>query len=461
MRTFYLTLRTSVYALRRNVVRSFLTCLGIIIGVAAVITMMEIGRGSATRIHDTIAKMGADNIIVWPGTAHIGGVSQGMGSVVTLHPQDREAILRECTAVRAAAPLVKTNPQLIYGNKNWSPSNTNGSTPEYLDIHNWPIAYGTMFSDQDVRSGSQVCVIGQTVVRELFDTENPVGKTIRLNNLSFKVVGVLAKKGANMTGWDQDDTLVVPWTTLKFRVSGKGSASTASNGASASTVTAASAAVNTLSQIYPTQSVTLYPQASAAQQADTPQPIKFANIDQILLAARGEKQVPLAMRQIRQLLRERHRLQPGQPDDFNMHELTEFGQMMSSMSANMTILLMSVATLSLIVGGVGIMNIMLVSVTERTREIGLRMAVGARAQDILNQFLIEAVILCLGGGALGIILGRVASIFLRRTMGWRTEISIPAIIAAVVVSSLVGVIFGFYPAWKASRLDPIEALRYE
>jgi ABC-type antimicrobial peptide transport system permease subunit len=453
-------MRTAVYALQRNVVRSFLTCMGIIIGVAAVVTMMEIGRGSASRIHDMIAKMGADNIIVWPGTAHIGGVSQGMGSVVTLHPQDREAILRECTAIRAAAPLVKTNPQLIYGNRNWSPSNTNGTTPEYLDIHNWPIAYGTMFSDQDVRSSSRVCVLGQTVVQELFDTENPIGKRIRLNNLSFKVVGVLAKKGANMTGWDQDDTLLTPWTTIKFRVSGKGGANTAANGAS-SVAAAAADQINTLSQVYPTQSVALYPQPSSQQQADTPQPIKFANIDQILLAARGEKQVPLAMRQIRQLLRERHRLGPGQPDDFNMHELTEFAQMMSSMSANMTILLTSVATLSLLVGGVGIMNIMLVSVTERTREIGLRMAVGARARDILNQFLIEAIMLCLGGGAIGIVLGRAASIFLRRTMGWRTEISVPAIIAAVVVSSLVGVVFGFYPAWKASRLDPIEALRYE
>ena len=461
MRTLYLTLRTSLYALRRNVVRSFLTCLGIIIGVAAVITMMEIGRGSSSRIHDTIAKMGADNIIIWPGTAQTGGVSQGMGSVVTLHPQDRDAILRECTAIRAAAPLVKTNAQLIYGNRNWSPSSMNGTTPDYLDIHNWPIAYGSMFTEQDVRSGSRVCVLGQTVVRELFDTLNPIGKSIRLNNVSFKVVGVLVKKGGNMMGWDQDDTLLTPWTTIKYRVSAKGGANTAANGASGGSSAALGDQVNTLSQIYPTQSVTLYPQASSVQQADTPQPIKFTNIDQILLAARGPKQVPLAMRQIRQLLRERHRLVPGEPDDFNMRDLTEFGQMMSSMTANMTILLMSVATLSLIVGGVGIMNIMLVSVTERTREIGLRMAVGARAQDILNQFLIEAVILCLGGGALGIVLGRAASVVLRRTMGWRTEISIPAIIAAVVVSSLVGVIFGFYPAWKASRLDPIEALRYE
>jgi ABC-type antimicrobial peptide transport system permease subunit len=442
-------------------VRSFLTCLGIIIGVAAVITMMEIGSGSSSRMHDTIAKMGADNIIVWPGTAQTGGVSQGMGSVVTLHPRDRDAILRECTAVRAAAPLVKTSAQLIYGDRNCTPSNMNGTTPDYLDIHNWPIAYGEMFTDQDVRSNARVCVLGQTVVRELFDTQNPIGKSIRLNNVSFKVVAVLAKKGANMGGWDQDDTLLTPWTTIKFRVSAKGSANTAANGASSAVAATLSGQVNSLNQLFPTQTLSLYPQPSTSQQADSPQPIKFANIDQILLAARGEKQVPLAMRQIRQLLRDRHRLVPGQPDDFNIRDLTEFGQMMSSMISNMTILLMSVATLSLIVGGVGIMNIMLVSVTERTREIGLRMAVGARAQDILNQFLIEAVILCLGGGALGIVLGRVSSIVLRRTMGWRTEISFPAIIAAVVVSSLVGVIFGFYPAWKASRLDPIEALRYE
>lgn len=456
MKIVYRTFRTALKALKRNIMRSVLTCLGIIIGVAAVIAMMEIGQGSSGLIKDTISKMGADNIIIFPGSASTAGVSQGLGTTVTLHPQDCDAILRECTAVRSAAPIVHARVQLIYGNKNWTPQNMNGTTPAYLEVHNWPIEEGDMFTDRDVRNGSKVCVIGKTLVRELFENQDPIGKEVRLNSVSFRVVGVLISKGASMSGWDQDDVLLAPWTTIKYRVSNVGSSSSSSSGSSS-----ISDAVNTLSQLYPSSSVELFPQLDSTQQADTPRPIRFSNIDQIVIAADGTEQVPLAMHQITELLRERHRLLPGQPDDFNIRDLAEFTNAMSSMTSTMTKLLLSVALISLMVGGVGIMNIMLVSVTERTREIGLRMAVGARGRDILSQFLVEAVVLCLAGGATGILLGRGASLAVREFLQWPTAISVPAIVAAVMVSATVGVIFGYYPAWKASRLDPIEALRYE
>jgi len=455
MHSIYRTLKTAMHALRRNVMRSVLTCLGITIGVAAVIAMMEIGQGSKTMVQNTIAKLGADNILVYPGQISTGGVSQGAGTTVTLHPQDCDAILRECTAVRAAAPLVKASAQIIYGNKNWDPANMNGTTPAYLDVHNWPIAEGSMFTDQDVRNWNKVCVVGQTIVRELFDNDDPIGKEIRLNNVSFRVVGVLSLKGANMMGWDQDDALLAPWTTIKYRISG----SSSSTAVASSTVINTS--INTLDSLYPTGGDSLYPSADPTMVDDTPQSVRMPNIAQILIAAQGANHVPLAMRQITDLLRERHHLTPDQADDFNVRDLTEFNNVMESMTSTMGTLLLSVAIISLIVGGVGIMNIMLVSVTERTREIGLRMAVGARAQDILRQFLIESIVLCLLGGAVGILLGRGTSILLKNLRHWATEVSVPAIIIAVVVSALVGVIFGFYPAYKASRLDPIEALRYE
>jgi ABC-type antimicrobial peptide transport system permease subunit len=455
MRTVFRTVKTSFNALQRNMSRAVLTCLGIIIGVGAVIAMMEIGQGSSNLIQDTITKMGADNILVFPGNASASGVSQGIGTTVTLHPQDCDAILRECTALRAAAPIVKTSVQLIYGNKNWSPSNFNGTTPSYIEVHNWPIIEGDMFTDQDVRNWSKVCVIGTTIVHELFDDQSPVGKELRLNNVDFRVVGVLETKGASMNGWDQDDVLLAPWTTIKYRVNSTTSTNKSSSSSSVSD------SVNTLSALYPSQSVQLYPAQDAVQQADTPQPVRFTNISHIIVAANGTKQVPLAMHQIREVLRERHHLMPQEPDDFVIRDMAEFTNAMSSMTSTMTNLLLCVALISLIVGGVGIMNIMLVSVTERTREIGLRMAVGARAKDILRQFLIEAVVLCLLGGAVGIILGRGTSIAVRAFLGWATAISIPAILAAVIVSASVGVIFGYYPAWKASRLDPIEALRFE
>jgi ABC-type antimicrobial peptide transport system permease subunit len=454
MVSMFRTFRTATHALRRNVMRSILTCLGIIIGVGAVIAMMEIGQGSSTLVRNTIARLGADNILIYPGTATTGGVSQGSGTVVTLKPADFEAILRECTAVRAAAPMVRIRAQIIYGSKNYQPNNMIGTTPSYCDVHSWAITDGDMFSDADVRNGSKVCVVGQTVVKEVFDGENPVGRELRLNNVSFRVVGVLAKKGASMGGSDQDDCLLAPWTTIKLRVSG----AQLSTAAPAQTVTST---INTLDTLYPPVTEPLYPALDPTIAFDNPQQVKFPTIDMILLAADGSSRVPLAMRQCTDLLRERHHLVPGQPDDFYVRDLTEFTNAMKKMTSTMSTLLLCVAVISLIVGGVGIMNIMLVSVTERTREIGLRMAVGARARDILRQFLIEAIVLCMLGGAVGIICGRGSSYLVRTFLRWATEMSIPAIIISVLVSAAVGVIFGFYPAWKASRLDPIEALRYE
>jgi ABC-type antimicrobial peptide transport system permease subunit len=462
----YRTIRTSLRALRRNPMRAMLTTLGIIIGVAAVIAMMEIGEGSSKAIQRTISSMGANNLLVMPGTAASGGVSFGAGSVMTLTPQDCEAIIRECPAVRAAAPMVRARTQVIYGNRNWVPLFIFGTTPEYLDVRDWTtLTEGEMFSERDIRNGSKVCVLGQTLVRELFSGESPVGKELRVQNVSFRVIGVLSSKGANMMGMDQDDILLAPWTTIKYRVTGSTLAnvnqSSAGSGAGAGASSGTGSAVNSLSQLYPNTQLNLYPVQSATQAADTPLPVRFTNVDQIMAAAEEGDEIPLAMRQISTLLRERHRIHPGETDDFNIRDMTEMMKTLASTAALMTNLLLSVALISLIVGGVGIMNIMLVSVTERTREIGLRMSVGARARDILRQFLVEAVTLCLAGGAIGIMLGCGGSYLVTSLLHWPTETSVTAIMMSVIVSASVGIIFGFYPAWKASRLDPIEALRYE
>jgi len=450
-------LRTSLQGLRRNILRAALTALGIIIGVAAVIAMMEIGRGSATAIKRTIASMGADNILILPGTAASGGVSFGIGTAVTLTPQDAEAILRDIPAVRAVAPIVRARIQVIYGNRNWVPVYIYGTTPEFLNVRQWPLSAGEMFTDQDVRNASKVCLVGQRLVKELFAGEDPLNKEVRLNNIPFKVIGVLSSKGANMIGIDQDDILLAPWTTLRYRVT----RTTLSNVNQSASSSATSTQVNTLNKLYPTDKLKLYPEQSASQAANNPLPVRFTNIDQIMVAARSTQDIPPAIEQITQLLRERHRLKGDDPDDFQIRNMTEMTSAFTSTANLMTKLLLAVALISLIVGGVGIMNIMLVSVTERTREIGLRLAVGAWRRDILQQFLTEAVLLCFCGGLVGIALGRGISISIRRFFQWPTELSLGAIAVSFAVSVAVGVIFGFYPAWKASRLDPIQALRYE
>jgi ABC-type antimicrobial peptide transport system permease subunit len=452
-------LRTALRALRRNVMRAGLTALGIVIGVWAVIVMTEIGKGSSDAIAKTIASMGANTLVILPGTAASGGISFGAGSVMTLKPDDGDAIARECPAIWAVAPVVRARTQVVYGNRNWVPMSIYGTTPEFLEIRDWTnMADGAAFTERDVRNASKVCLIGQTLVRELFGGSSPVGKEIRLQNVSFTVVGALAPKGANMMGMDQDDIVLAPWTTIKYRVTGSSLGNVNQSAANAS---GSSTAVNTLSQIYPNTQTSLYPVPSAAQQADTPLPVRFSNVDQLLAAARSTEQVRPGIAQISQVLRERHRLGSAEPDDFSIRDMTEVTKTMSSSTTLMTRLLLIVATISLVVGGVGIMNIMLVSVTERTREIGLRMAVGALASNILYQFLVEAVLLCLLGGAVGILLARVSSMLVTYFLHWPTQASLGAVIAALVVSASVGIIFGYYPAWKASRLDPIEALRYE
>jgi ABC-type antimicrobial peptide transport system permease subunit len=452
--------------------RSALTTLGIVIGVAAVIAMTEIGQGTNSAVQRTIKNMGANNLLIQPGTASSGGVSFGSGSVFTLTPQDGEAILRECPAVEAVAPIVRARTQVVYGNRNWVPVYIYGTTPDFLDVRDWQeLEEGEPFSRRDVNNGTRVCLLGQTVVRELFGDESPVGKEVRVQNVSLRVVGVLSPKGANMMGIDQDDILLAPWTTIKYRISNATLSS--ANQSAAAAAADPTKQVNTLSQLYPGTQTSIYPVPTPNQTADTPVPVRFTNVDQLLCKATATEEIPTAIRQITELLHERHRIKPGQPNDFSIRDMTEMTKALGSTSQTMTRSLLFVALVSLVVGGVGIMNIMLVSVTERTKEIGLRMAVGARARDILRQFLTEAVLLCLMGGALGVLLGRLCSLFVRGGelilfervirfgLGWPTEFSLVAMIAAVAVSAAVGVVFGYYPAWKASRLDPIEALRYE
>lgn len=411
------TLRTAFQALRRNKMRSALTALGIVIGTGAVIAMMEIGNGSARTIQKSIASMEADNLLVLPGAAASGGVTFGGGSSQTLTPDDAEAILRECPSVRAVAPITRARTQVIYGNRNWVPSYIYGTTPAFLDVRDWSdLADGEPFTDQDVRSANKVCLLGQTLVRELFQGIPPIGQEVRVQNVAFRVVGVLSPKGANMMGIDQDDIILMPWTTLRRRVAGSSLGSVNQSAASGQ----GSSQVNNLSDPYPGRP-SVYPLLSEAEAANTPSPVRFVTVDQILVAAQSPRQVSAAIREITQLLHERHRIGPADPDDFNIRDMTEMTKTMSATSAVMTRLLLCVALISLVVGGVGIMNIMLVSVTERTREIGLRRAVGARGQDILRQFLVEANVLCLLGGALGILVGRATSLAIRTFRRWPTE----------------------------------------
>ena len=458
MHSQYRIFRTALHALRRNIMRSLLTCLGIIIGVASVIAMMEIGQGSSHAIQDSIAKLGANVVQIDPDWTAFQGVSTGTGGAVTLTPEDANSLRRDCPAVRWVAPSVDGRRQVIYGDKNWYPRNILGTTPEYILIRNWPVIEGRNITDDDVRSSAAVCLIGQSTMKRLFDPdESPLNKELLINGVRVKIVGILSAKGVNMVGMDQDDFLIAPLTTVKYRLSGERDVTYQTNAASSPT----SDTVNTLSNLYPTQQVQLYDQQSTAQTTDAPQLTRFEDIDDIWVSAYSTADVPLAMRQVSMVLRDRHHTPPGGADDFRVRDLAEFAGTFASTGTMMTNLLLCVALISLVVGGVGIMNIMLVSVTERTREIGLRMAVGARARDILRQFLIEAVVLCLAGGLTGIGLGRGVSIAVTYFLNWPTMLSVPAIVAAVAVSASVGIVFGYYPAWKASRLDPIEALRYE
>jgi putative ABC transport system permease protein len=405
---FLAILKIALRALARNKLRSGLTMLGIIIGVGAVIAMVGVGQGANTQVQAQIANMGTNLLVVLAGSANMGGVRTGSSAVKTLIVDDMTAILRECTAVKEAAPGVQTRAQVIYQNQNWAPSGgITGTSPEYFDVRTWPIKEGVAFDKSEVDRAGNVAVLGTTVVDTMFGGEDPIGKTIRIKNLPFKVIGVTTSKGQSSFGQDQDDIVFVPYTTVQKKLAG------------------------------------------------------ITWLQTIHVQAISQEATGLAQQQIETLLRERHRLRPDEDNDFMVRNLADVAQLAEESGRVMTLLLGSIASVSLIVGGIGIMNIMLVSVTERTREIGIRMAIGATESDVQRQFLIEAVVLSLMGGILGIIMGVTTSSIISKVLRWPTQISPVAIVVAVFFSIGVGIFFGFYPARKAARLDPIEALRYE
>lgn len=448
-------LASAFISLRRNVLRSLLTMLGIVIGVAVVITMMEIGAGASKSIKKSISNMGTNVMMIWPWAVRTAGISSGSGGAVTLTEEDCQAIAEECPSVEAVTPsLSRRGLQAIAGNRNWTPYTVYSGNENYFTVQSWgEPESGRYFNAREVEVSACVCVLGQTVCDELFPGEDPVGKDIRLNSVLFRVIGVLPRKGANMMGMDQDDTVIIPWKTLRNRLSRSGGgATTSSNSSETSSDT---------SDVYPTKSASTYPARDSVQAENYPLPVRFNNVNQITVSAKTPEQVPDAIAQITQVLRRRHGIPEGGEDDFIIRDMSEMLKTMTATSGLMTTLLLIVALLSLVVGGVGIMNIMLVSVTERTREIGLRMSVGARGSRILTQFLTESVLLCLLGGIVGIGVGRCASLVIAHVLRWPVSVSIGAILLSAGVSAAIGVVFGFYPAWRASRLNPIDALRHE
>ncbi|GAB6282968.1 MAG: ABC transporter permease [Ignavibacterium sp.] len=399
-------LTSSIRTLRRNLLRTLLTMLGIIIGVAAVITMLAIGQGAEYSVQQQIASLGTNVLIIFPGSVQQGGVRMGAGTTVTLTEEDAQAITDECPAVALVSPGTRAGGHIVFGNNNWFTA-VEGTGVDYLEIRGWRLEYGDFFSDNDIKSATKVCVLGKTVADNLFAGLDPVGQNIRIRNVPFKVIGVLTKKGQDPSGNDQDDIILAPYTTVLKRLQ------------------------------------------------------RFPYLRQIIASAVSTELIPTAQEQIKQLLRQRHRLSAYEDDDFTIRNQTDIASAATATSQILTILLASIASVSLIVGGIGIMNIMLVSVTERTREIGIRMSVGARGKDILTQFLIEALVLSLFGGLIGIFVGVIASRIISSSAGWPTFITPFSIFLSFGFSIIVGVFFGFYPARKASQLNPIEALRYE
>jgi len=403
------TIRISFRALRVNKMRSALTMLGIIIGVGAVITMLAVGTGARQRIGEQIASIGSNLIMVVPGSTTAGGVRMGAGTQSTMTLGDAEAIQKECPSVLYVAPVLSGVAQVVYGNQNWSTGIT-GTTMNMLYVRDWPLSAGRLFTEEEVRSAAKVCLLGQTVVDNLFGGINPVGQIIRIKKIPFTVIGILEAKGQDPGGHDQDDTIYVPVTTAQ-------------------------------KQLFGTQ----FP----------------GMIRTIMVKAKSTEDLAAAERQINELLRQRHHIGQKHDDDFTVRNLTQMMQAAEQSTEVMTLLLGAIASVSLLVGGIGIMNIMLVSVTERTREIGIRMAIGAKTWDIRLQFIIEALTLSLIGGVAGIIIGISGSKILSMLAGWTTIVSPLSILLAFGFSGIVGIFFGFYPAYKASLLDPIDALRYE
>lgn len=400
------TFRIALRALRRNKMRSVLTMLGIIFGVGAVIAMVGIGNGAQSQVEAQIASLGKNMILIFAGSNTSGGMRGGYGSAGTLKLEDAEAIAREIPTVAAVSPEIRSGAQVAVGNQNWF-TQVLGEGPDYFDMRQWELAEGASFTDQDIRAASKVAIIGRTTATQLFGSEDPVGQVIRVKNVPFQIIGLLKPKGMTMNGNDQDDVLVVPYTTAMKRLTG-----------------------------------------------DT-------KLRAINVQAASEDVLAQTQAQITSLLRQRHRIPVGVDDDFTVRGQQEITDAATATSKTLGVLILAIAVVSLVVGGIGIMNIMLVSVTERTREIGIRMAVGAHGSDIRLQFLIEAVALSSLGGIIGIVFGYATAEAIHQTQGWPTAVPLIAVIGSFFFSAFVGVCFGLYPAHKAASLDPIDALRYE
>jgi len=409
MISIFSTLRIALRALWVNKMRSALTMLGIIIGVSAVVIMLAVGTGVSRKISSQISSIGSNLIIIMPGSTTQGGVRMGHGSQSTLTTGDAEAILQECSAVAAVAPMQFGTAQVVFGNQNWSTS-IQGTTPGILEVKDCGLSAGINMSDQDIRSATKVCLLGQTVVDNLFGSMDPVGQVIRIRKIPFTVIGVLESKGQSLGGQDQDDTIIVPLSTAQKKLFGR-----------------------TIPGM----------------------------VRSIMVKAGSGEELAVAERQIADLLRQRHRIGPNREDDFTVMNLTQVLEMAEQTANTFALLLGAIASVSLVVGGIGIMNIMLVSVTERTREIGIRMAVGARTWDIRIQFIGEALTLSMIGGIMGIIIGGAASFILSTVFEIPSVVSLLSVLLAFGFSGLVGIFFGFYPAYKASLLNPIDALRFE
>jgi len=406
-----LNLSIALQALKVNKLRSGLTMLGIIIGVAAVIVMIAVGSGAQARVKEQIAGLGSNLMILWAGSATTAGVRGGSGTAQTLVEDDAWAVMREITEIQVAAPTQRGSGQIVWGNANWLASIV-GTTPEYFEARDWGLISGRLFEAGEMSGAGKVAIIGQTVARELFGESDPVDQIIRVRGVPFTVIGLLERKGQSMMGQDQDDIVIIPLTTARNKIFG-------------------------------------------ALQG------RIGRVSSIFIKAKDGIDMKEAEDKVRELLRQRHRLTGNTPDDFSLRNLTEILQAQEAASKIMAVLLAAVASISLLVGGIGIMNIMLVSVTERTREIGLRLAVGARGKDILSQFLVEAITLSTIGGLIGILLGGLGTWLVAELAAWPVQLSVLSIVLAVGFSAMIGIFFGYYPARKASSMQPIQALRYE